>query len=353
MWMIYGAYGYTGQLIAREAVRRGHHPILAGRDAAKTTALALELDLPSRVFDMSAPDLTGVKLVVHCAGPFIHTSKLMIDACLAAGAHYLDITGEIAVFESVFKRDAEAKQRGIMLLPGVGFDVVPTDCLAAALHKRMPDATELWLAFASIGGGVSRGTMKTMMEGAGWGGAIRENGRIKRVPQAFDAREIPFPSGPRWTMTIPWGDVSTAFRTTGIPNIRVYSAYPRSAIRQLRMLRGLMPLLRFPLAQKIAQTIADRHQGPSADERAKSRVELWGRVTNARGEEVTLTHTLEESYDFTAKSAVTAVERVLESTKSGALTPVLALGSEFCAAVGASPEGPTGGLRRAGATGSA
>jgi saccharopine dehydrogenase (NAD+, L-lysine-forming) len=337
MWMIYGAYGYTGELIAREAVRRGHQPLLAGRDAAKTEALARELGLPSRVFDLSSPDLSGVQLVVHCAGPFLHTSKIMVNACLAAGVHYLDITGEIAVFESVFKRDADAKERGILLLPGVGFDVVPTDCMAAALHARMPDATELWLAFASIGGGLSRGTLKTVIEGAGWGGAIRENGRIKRVPQAYDVREIPFPSGPRWTMTIPWGDVSTAYRTTGIPNIRVYSAYPRSSIRQLRLFRGLMPLLRLKPIQRLAQKYADRQKGPDAAHRASSRVELWGRVANAKGEEVTLTHSMGESYEFTAKSAVQAVEHVLASPKAGALTPVLALGRAFCGTVGAGP----------------
>jgi len=333
MWMIYGAYGYTGDLIAREAIRRGHKPILAGRDAAKTVALARELDLPSRVFDLSSPDLSGVELVVHCAGPFLHTSKIMVNACLAAGAHYLDITGEIAVFESVFKRDAEAKERGILLLPGVGFDVVPTDCLAATLHERLPDATDLWLAFASMGGGLSRGTLKTMLEGAGWGGAIRENGRIRRVPQAFDVREIPFPSGPRWTMTIPWGDVSTAYRTTGIPNIRVYTAYPRSAIRQMRLLRGLMPLLRLKPIQRLAQKYADRQKGPGQEQRTKAHVELWGRVVNAKGEEVTLTHSMGESYDFTARSAVQAVEHVLASPKAGAMTPVLALGREFCRTV--------------------
>ena len=335
MWMIYGAYGYTGELIAHEAVRRGHQPLLAGRDAAKTEALARELGLPFRVFDLAAPDLSGVQLVVHCAGPFLHTSKIMVNACLAAGVHYLDITGEIAVFESVFKRDAEAKARGILLLPGVGFDVVPTDCMAAALHARMPDATELWLAFASIGGGLSRGTLKTVIEGAGWGGAIRENGRIRRVPQAFDVREIPFPSGPRWTMTIPWGDVSTAFRTTGIPNIRVYSATPRNSIRRIRLLRGLMPLLRLKPIQRLAQKYADKQKGPDAEHRASSRVELWGRVANAKGEEVTLTHSMGESYDFTARSAVQAVEHVLASPKAGAMTPVMALGREFCGKVGA------------------
>jgi saccharopine dehydrogenase (NAD+, L-lysine-forming) len=140
-------------------------------------------------------------------------------------------------------------------------------------------------------------------------------------------------------MTIPWGDISTAYRTTGIPNIRVYSAYQKSAITQIRLLRGVMPLLRNKTIQRFAQKFADRQKGPTAEERAKSRVELWGRVRNAKGQEVTLTHTLEESYDFTARSAVEAVERVLASTKSGAFTPVTALGEEFGRAVGAWPEG--------------
>lgn len=202
-WLLYGANGYTGELIAREAVRRGQRPILAGRGAAQVEALARELGCEARVFDLAQPRLEGVSLVLHCAGPFLHTSKPMVDACLAAGAHYLDITGEIAVFEAIFRRDAEARQRGIALIPGAGFDVVPTDCLAAMLHRRLPDAHELWLAFAQRRGGISRGTLKTMIEGLGHGGAIRKDGKIVVVPQLFDVRTIPFPSGPRTAMTIP------------------------------------------------------------------------------------------------------------------------------------------------------
>lgn len=329
MWMIYGAYGYTGELIAREAVRHGHRPILAGRDREKTESLAKELDCPSRVFDLDHPDLDGVNLVVHCAGPFLHTSKRMVQACLDAGAHYLDITGEIAVFESVFRRDADAKARGVVLLPGVGFDVVPTDCLAAKLHERMPDANELWLAFYTRGGGTSRGTLKTMIEGAGWGGAIRKDGKITRVPQVWDVQEIPFPSGSRHAMTIPWGDISTAYRTTGIPNIRVYSVQPRRALRRMRRLRRFFPLLKLRPVQWIAQKFADRQKGPSEEQRARSSVELWGRVANANGDVATMTMTVPEGYTFTARSSVAAVERVLASTLTGALTPALAFGSDF------------------------
>src|SRR6266849_1625195 len=141
-WLIYGANGYTGELIAREAARRGHRPILAGRSADRIVPLARELGCESRAFalDRIGDALDGIALALHCAGPFIRTSAPMVAACLRSGAHYLDITGEIPVFEAIMKRDADAKARGVTLLPGVGFDVVPTDCLAAMLARRMPDA---------------------------------------------------------------------------------------------------------------------------------------------------------------------------------------------------------------------
>ncbi|HEY8711483.1 MAG TPA: saccharopine dehydrogenase NADP-binding domain-containing protein, partial [Thermoanaerobaculia bacterium] len=161
MWMIYGANGYTGELIARAGA--AEKPVLAGRNAQRIQALARELGCEARVFEIDRPRLDGVSLVLHCAGPFIHTSAPMVRACLDAGVHYLDITGEISVFESIMALDAEAKLRNVTLLPGVGFDVVPTDCLAAMLARRLPGATELTLAFTG-GAGLSAGTQKTILE---------------------------------------------------------------------------------------------------------------------------------------------------------------------------------------------
>ncbi|HWS71956.1 MAG TPA: saccharopine dehydrogenase NADP-binding domain-containing protein, partial [Thermoanaerobaculia bacterium] len=145
-FLIYGANGYTGELIAREAARRGLKPILAGRSREAIEPLARELGLESRIFGVDAPRLEGVDVVLHCAGPFSQTSAPMVSACLAAKAHYLDITGELAVFEAVHARDAEAKRAGIALIPGVGFDVVPTDSVAAMLADSLPGATDLVLA---------------------------------------------------------------------------------------------------------------------------------------------------------------------------------------------------------------
>lgn len=329
-WMIYGANGYTGELTAREAVRRGQQPILAGRSREKIEPLARSLGCQWRAFDLDAIDLHGVALVLHCAGPFGQTSKPMVRACLEAGVHYLDITGEIAVFEGVMRQDAEAKRRGVTLIPGVGFDVVPTDCLAAQLHERMPDATELWLAFHSEGSSLSRGTLKTMIEGSSEGGAIRRDGKIVKVPAAWDARTIPFSPNPRFAMTIPWGDVSTAFHTTGIPNIRVYSAASPRSVKRLRRLRRFLPLMRFSPLKRLALRYANRRTGPSAATRERGKTHLWGRVTNARGEEMTLTRTVAEAYTFTVQSSMRAVERVLtEPVQPGAFTPAKRFGSTF------------------------
>ena len=129
--MLYGANGYTGELIAELAVRRGQRPVLAGRSAAKVAAVAERLGLEHVVFDLAeaAENLRDTEVVVHCAGPFSATSRPVVDACLASGTHYVDITGEIDVFEAVAARDAEAKTAGVALVPGAGLDVVPTDCL--------------------------------------------------------------------------------------------------------------------------------------------------------------------------------------------------------------------------------
>ena len=330
--MIYGANGYTGALVAREAVRRGHRPILGGRNAAEVEALANELGCEARVFGLDDIDLAGVDLVLHCAGPFVRTSAPMVDACLRAGAHYLDITGEIPVFEAIFERHAEAFARGVTLLPGVGFDVVPTDCLAAMLAEHVPGATELILAFYAKGSALSHGTTRTMLESIHEGGAIRRDGRIVRVPFAYDARTIPFHCGERTAMTIPWGDVATAFHTTGIPNIRVYIAAPPRAIARAKRLRWLLPLLSLKPIRRLLQKLAVPRGGPDAEKRAHGRVYLWGEVSNGT-ESRAMTMTTPEGYAFTVVSAVNAVERVLAGTRPGAFTPAALLGPEFVSSV--------------------
>jgi short subunit dehydrogenase-like uncharacterized protein len=190
-----------------------------------------------------------VSTVLLAAGPFSATSAPMLDACIMAGVHYLDITGEIAVFEHCAAQHARAADAGVVVLPGVGFDVVPSDCLAATLHQALPTATSLELAFAGTGtrgARISRGTARTMLEGVGEGegGAVRRDGRIERVPLVWRTRRVAFRDRERDTASISWGDVATAFHSTGIPNIVVYTAMSQRQISALKVTRFLTPLVR-------------------------------------------------------------------------------------------------------------
>lgn len=333
--LVYGANGYTGRLIVQRALERGLSPVLSGRNAEAVQALARECGLearPAALEDGAAIDraLAGCRAVLNCAGPFSRTAKTMSDACIRTGAHYLDITGEIGVFEMLASRSPEARRAGVMLLPGVGFDVVPSDCLAAHLHRRLPSAT--WLALAFHGGtGVSRGTATTMIENISRGGAVRRGGRITPVPAAWRQRDIDFGDRVRRTVTIPWGDVATAYHSTGIPNIEVYAAAPRSAIRGMRLARYLAPLLATaPLQAFLKGRIRAGAPGPSAEQRRGAVARLWGEAWDETGGRVQSRLRTPDGYTLTALTAVAAAEKVLAGgAKPGFQTPSRAFGADF------------------------
>jgi short subunit dehydrogenase-like uncharacterized protein len=333
--LIYGANGYTGRLIVQRAVERGLRPVLAGRNGEAIRRQAAGLDLEHRVFPLDEPReidaaLAGIDVVMHCAGPFARTSRPMADACLRTGAHYLDITGEIAVFEALAARDAEAKARGVMLLPGVGFDVVPTDCLAAHLARRLPTATWLALGFQALGG-VSHGTATTMIESGGQGGMVRRAGVLASVPAAWKTRRIDFGAGPRLATTIPWGDVATAFYSTGIGDIEVYVAIPAGTRRMMAASRYVGWLLRTaPVRALLLRAVKRRPPGPDVATRARGVSRVWGEASDGDGRRVVSRLAGPEPYTLTALAAVAAVEKVLGGdARAGYRTPSLAFGADF------------------------
>jgi short subunit dehydrogenase-like uncharacterized protein len=334
-FLLYGANGYTGELVARLARERGLRPLLAGRDAAKIKALATELGFEHVSFaldDSQAVDaaLKSVPVVLHCAGPFSRTSKPMADGCLRTGTHYLDITGEIAVFEALAARRAEAEAAGVMLLPGVGFDVVPSDCLAAHLKRRLPSATHLTLAIQGLGR-ISHGTATTMVENINRGGIVRRDGRLTPVPSAWSTREVDFGRGPVKTTTIPWGDIATAYRSTGIPNIEVYAAIPSAARRMMKLSRPLGPLLATaPVQRFLKNRIKAQPAGPSDEERARGKSFVWGEVSDDAGQKKHSRLSGPEGYTLTAMTALAIVERVLAGkAPAGFQTPSLAYGADL------------------------
>ncbi len=336
-FLLYGANGYTGGLIARAAVARGLAPVLAGRNIEPLAQLAGELGLAYRTFSLDAPDRIDAAIgdqpvVLHCAGPFGETSAPMAAACLRTQTHYLDITGEVRVFEALAARGKAAKAAGVMLLPGVGFDVVPTDCLAAHLKRRLPSASHLALAIGGMSG-ISRGTAVTALGGTGYGsgGLVRAGGALQEVPLTFKTRTIDLGDGPVTARTIPWGDVATAYHTTGIPNIEAYLAGVPGLPEGGAAGSLLDAVLRSYAGRRILQAIIQRTlHGPSDEARARGQSLVWGEATDDEGRRAVSRLRGPEAYSMTVETALAIVERVLGGeVKPGFQTPACAYGPDL------------------------
>jgi short subunit dehydrogenase-like uncharacterized protein len=333
-FLIYGATGYTGKLTARAAKEKGLKPILASRNEAKLKAIAEPLGFQYRAFDLSEQTkldaaLGEVDAVLHIAGPFSATSKPMADACLRTRTHYLDITGEIDVFEALAARDAEAKRAGVMLLPGVGFDVVPSDCLALHLKQRLTDAIDLKIYMRGLNA-LSRGTAKSMLESIPRGTRVRRAGRIITTPRFIEST-CDFGEGPKPTIAISWGDVATAYYSAQIPNIEVH-AFANSQLRAAAHLPSFArKIAGTSLVQSLLKALVDQiPEGPGEEARRLGHVVLVGVVTNAKGERARARLTTSEGYTLTAETASEIARRIAAGeAKPGFQTPSRVFGSDF------------------------
>ena len=334
-FLIYGATGYTGRLSAEHAVERGLRPVLAGRDGAALRPLAERLGLRCRVFALDDPaglarGLEGMAAVLHAAGPFSATAAPMAEACLAEGVHYCDITGEIDAFEALAARDARARAAGVTLMPGAGFDVVPSDCLAAHVAARLPGATRLRL---SVGGLTrpSRGTAKTMVEAVARGTRVRVDGRIV-VARGAPRGTADFGAGPRPTIGVSWGDVSTAWHSTGIPNVEVFFDADRAMERAASLPAIVKGALGTGVAQRFLKGQIDRRlpPGPTAEQRARGRAVVVAEAWDGIGRTVASRLVTPEPYALTAWTAVEIVRRLaIGEAVAGFRTPSQAFGPDF------------------------
>lgn len=331
-YLLYGANGYTAQLIIKESLKQGLKPVLAGRNKDKIESLAKHYGLPYKVFSLEddstvTKELSPYTLCLNAAGPFSKTADLLVQACLKSNTHYLDITGEIGVFEAIKRYDEDAKAKNIMLMPGVGFDVVPSDCLANYLKEKLPDAQRLELAFTSLEGGLSHGTASTMVAELGNSSVTRENGKLVKVELAHKKKVVDFGKFSTSVASIPWGDISTAYTSTQIPNIDVYTKVPEIAYRLLKLQRLYNPILRSPIIRKWGQNWVDKNlYGPSEKKNKRGRSFLHGIVFNINSS-ASARLQCAEGYLLTALCSVAIVKKVLSNNfVSGYQTPAMAYG---------------------------
>jgi short subunit dehydrogenase-like uncharacterized protein len=335
--LLYGAYGYTGELIVRYAEHYNLKPILAGRRKEALVALSGKFNLPYRVFGLDDKTtleavLREVKVVMHCAGPFDTTAKPMVEACLKTGVHYLDINGDMDVFEMLYSHNEAAKKAGIMVMSGAGFDVVPTDCIALFLKKMLPSATSLKLAFATPGGGLSHGTATTTAQKLGEPGAVRKNGKLTPVPVGHKGMRVDFGGGQKlFVMSLPWGDVYTAYLTTGIPDIESYTAVPSGVYWLLQFQFLFNWLLRTSFVRNLVKKKIDKSPAGLDDiKREKATSLVWGQVTDNAGNVKTARLSGPDAYTLTACATLLIAGKVLEGDfKPGYQTPAAAYGEDL------------------------
>ncbi|GAB4496934.1 MAG: saccharopine dehydrogenase NADP-binding domain-containing protein [Anaerolineales bacterium] len=334
--LVYGSYGYTGELIVERAMQEGLQLILAGRDEKRLRVQAEKYKLEYRVFAIEETAkldaaLQEVDAVLHCAGPFVLTFRQMAEACIRNKKHYVDISGEIEGFEALALMDDEAKRAGVMLLPGAGFDVVPSDCLIAYTAGKLPSATDLKLYIKSIGSGVSRGTARSGIENSHRQGRIRRDGKIIRVPNLYDSKEIDFGRGLTRLVTMGWGDVSTAYHSTGIPNVTVYMGFPKVMISLMKFTKVAGALLYTRAARNFIKWLIGIFfaPGPSREKNKTGFSLMIAEVTDGK-KTIRAKLRTPEAYYLTSLTSVEIMKRILAGNfKPGFQTPSKVYGADF------------------------
>lgn len=332
--LLYGAYGYTGRLAAELAAGKKLDVVLAGRNKDALAELGASLSLPTRVIGLDdtkqlSEALNDIACVVHMAGPFAITSAPMLNACLATQTNYVDITGEIEVFEAMWSREDEIQLAGITAVPGAGFDVVPTDCLAAYVASKLELPGSLVIALRGLES-ASQGTLRTAIRQVSKPVLCRRAGSIIALDDR-SPRWIDFGSGVEPYVPVSWGDVATAFHSTGLGNITVY--FRRTNLLRSANILGKVfgPLLRSRLGQRgLTAIVRSLPEGPGQAKRIDHHPTIWAEVIDGSGRSFKASLSTPDAYDFTANSALEIASRITTMPiPLGLTTPSLAFGADF------------------------
>jgi short subunit dehydrogenase-like uncharacterized protein len=303
--LIYGANGYTAKLFANLANSSNLNFVLAGRSAYETKKEYRQFSLEQATnIDRHLHD---VKLLINLAGPFTKTVKPLIEACIRTNTHYIDIAGEYSEFKTAFKYNEQAIASGIMLMPGAGFGVVPTDIAAKLAQEKLPDATHLTIGFIS-NGGASRGTLMTILKDIHTSGIkVIEGKEIITMPASS---EFNFNDQNKHHKLVynPWrADLFTASISTGIKNIETYSNFPGLIVK---MMNGKFLWLRDFLLNTAIKWLPE---GPTKKQLSKGSTIIVATVRNAKKEVKQVIIKGPEAYDFTVQTLLAVTKKILEN----------------------------------------
>ncbi|HEY6349901.1 MAG TPA: hypothetical protein VI636_10875 [Candidatus Angelobacter sp.] len=327
-WMIYGATGYSGELIARKAVAQGLRPILAARDGKAVSKIAEALDLSWRSFEISdwknfRCEISRVNLLVNAAGPLMQSSVLVAESCLAAHTHYFDLNNHIPSLVATYTLDAEAKAKNLTLLPGLALSPAASNCLVQHLHTLLPDADSVDIALEPFMRTHSPGANLTITENIMQGGLRRRGGVLERCRFDSGLIEVQLPTGSRRMLPGALGDIEATFRSTKLPNITTY------IVADLWSIPG--GFRRTAPADSVRSSAQEPNtkQFQCADGTRQSLV--WARLSKLGQSSLEGWLEFGEWHELTAAVVIAGVSRLLNDKRlsAGAHTPATALGPDF------------------------
>jgi short subunit dehydrogenase-like uncharacterized protein len=315
--MIYGAYGFTGELVTQAARRLRCELVVGGRDATRLRAIAGSLGITARAFALDDPSriaegIADIDILVNAAGPMVATAGPLIAACLDARTHYLDVTGEPSVFIEAHRHDSMARRRGIMIMPGAAFCIIASDCLAADVAALLPHAKYLrlgWSRPALISPGTLRATYNMVRDRV----VIRRAGRLVAIPVGRLERDFDYGRGARTSAAVSSADVFTAYLTTGIPNIEGYvEATFAARTAGLLGVRVAAATRATPLRSFFDLALGSWGQRPSSQARKAAQQVLVAEVEDAWRRIRRVGMITSDGYSFTADAIAAVMERMIK-----------------------------------------
>lgn len=328
-FLIYGANGQTGQLVVDALLARGLKPVLGGRNDARVKALAEARGLRHRIFDLDDRNgldhgISGFRLVVNLAGPFVGTSTALAQGCLRVGAHYADISAELADFRSLQPLAERASDSGVMLLPGIGFGFLITECLALHAWQRHRAAVQMQVGIRYSHHGQSRGSLKTLLENPALPGFRLEAGQLKSTAAFENQAEFDFgDGGRRRCASYPWRAEALAIAaSTGLSTVETHIALPRLA----------QWLTRYPALAKnprIRKLLLGSARGPSPKQLQQGRSWVVAQTVDENGRRQSSLLSGPDPYRCTADAVAWAAQQILAGrVQEGLATPAQLFGTE-------------------------
>ena len=285
---VFGATGYTGRLIARALSDHGVPLLLAGRDASKLAALAAQVGgsdtLVASVADQASLDALArrARVLINCVGPFVDLGEPVVRAAIAAGAHYVDTTGEQPFLHAMAVHDQWAKSQGVAVIPALAFEIALSDCGASLAAAELDEVDAVVVTYVTRFH-ASQGTKRTALRVLQSDGFAYTNGRW--VSEAPGRRhvfvDLPRPVGTVAAVSFPSAEVMTIPRHVAAREVRTYLSVPTVAARLLSATAPLVAgLVRSPLNRLGTWALGDGTEGPDAETRRR---DVFHIAVDARG----------------------------------------------------------------------